>query len=81
MKTLKNSLFVTLSLPFWSILFTSCNKGEIVDPDSTGNHFVNLENLYLICPTQNSGGEGEFAMKINERHPSLIKKVSKLALG
>jgi len=58
MKPLRNSVFVIVALTFWSVLFTSCEKDEVDDPNPSETKFVSLENPYLICANRNPGGVG-----------------------
>jgi len=58
MKKIKSSVLVIVSLAFWGVLLTSCEKDEPDSPTPTENQFVSLESPYLICANRNPGGVG-----------------------
>lgn len=58
MKTARKLVLVVFALSFWNILFTSCEKDKVDEPEPTESQFVSLENPYLICANRNPGGVG-----------------------
>ncbi|MGI5847842.1 MAG: hypothetical protein ACOX5T_07455 [Candidatus Cryptobacteroides sp.] len=58
MNTLKKIRLVIAALASFGVLFTSCEKNELENPDQSANNFVSLDNPYLICAGRNPGGVG-----------------------